>query len=101
MNKVVRDGKVAVLVSPGYGAGWSSWGEGDPFCPPLVHALERGASKEELETIADEIYPDSYNGGVVGDLVIHWLEEGTLFRITEYDGAESLETRDKMDWMVA
>ena len=25
IEKVVRDGKVAVLVSPGYGAGWSTW----------------------------------------------------------------------------
>ena len=26
MEKVIRDGKVAVLYSPGYGAGWSySW----------------------------------------------------------------------------
>ena len=25
MNKVIRDGKVAVVVSPGFGAGWSTW----------------------------------------------------------------------------
>jgi hypothetical protein len=25
MNKLVRDGKVAVLYSTGYGAGWYSW----------------------------------------------------------------------------
>ena len=25
MEKVIRDGKVAVLYSPGYGAGWSTW----------------------------------------------------------------------------
>ena len=25
MEKVIRDGKVAVLYSPGYGAGWFSW----------------------------------------------------------------------------
>jgi hypothetical protein len=25
MEKVIRDGKVAVLYSPGYGAGWYSW----------------------------------------------------------------------------
>ena len=25
MNKLIRDGQVAVLVSPGYGAGWYTW----------------------------------------------------------------------------
>ena len=25
MNKLIRDGKVAVLISPEYGAGWSTW----------------------------------------------------------------------------
>ena len=25
MQKVIRDGKVAVLYSPGYGAGWYTW----------------------------------------------------------------------------
>jgi acetyl-CoA acetyltransferase len=25
MEKVIRDGKVAILYSPGFGAGWSTW----------------------------------------------------------------------------
>ena len=32
MNKVIRDGKVAVLYSPGYGAGWYSWNWNHPEC---------------------------------------------------------------------
>ena len=28
MDKVIRDGKVAVLYSPGFGAGWSTWSRG-------------------------------------------------------------------------
>lgn len=27
MDKIERDGKVAVLYSPGYGAGWSTWAD--------------------------------------------------------------------------
>ena len=27
MEKYIKDGKVGVLVSPGYGAGWSTWGD--------------------------------------------------------------------------
>lgn len=29
MKKLIRDGKVAVLVSPGFGAGWSTWNGDD------------------------------------------------------------------------
>ena len=29
MDKVVRDGLVAVLVSPGHGAGWYTWAHRD------------------------------------------------------------------------
>ena len=25
MNKLEKDGKVAVMISPGFGAGWSTW----------------------------------------------------------------------------
>ena len=27
MTKCIRDGKVAILYSPGYGAGWSTWND--------------------------------------------------------------------------
>lgn len=27
MNKWIKGGKVAVIISPGFGAGWSTWGE--------------------------------------------------------------------------
>ena len=26
-DKVIRDGKVAVIISPGFGAGWSTWAD--------------------------------------------------------------------------
>jgi hypothetical protein len=34
-------------------------------------------------------------------LYIEELEKGTLYRINEYDGIESLETKDSIDWNVA
>jgi hypothetical protein len=108
MNKVIRDGKVAVLVSPGYGAGWSTWSysveEDDPgfmmFDPTLVDMVERGASAEEIEAYVKSKHPDTYCGGA-DDLTIQWLPVGTAFRIHEYDGSESVEIRDDMDWKIA
>jgi hypothetical protein len=41
-----------------------------------------------------------YTGGM-DSLEIAWLPEGTLFRINEYDGSESIEVKEEMDWMIA
>jgi hypothetical protein len=108
VNKVIRDGKVAVLVSSGFGAGWSTWsyvGEEDYrnfmlFDPTLVTMVERGDSVEAIESYVTAIHPHTYCGGA-SDLTIQWLPVGTAFRIHEYDGAESVEIRDDIEWNVA
>ncbi len=102
-GKVVRDGKVAVLYSPGFGAGWSTWdydnGETLVFDPMLVKYVEEGKTEEMYEYVAMR-YPDTYTGGL-SDLTIAWLPEGTLFRIKEYDGSESIETLGDVGWIKA
>ena len=108
MNKVIRDGKVAVLVSPGYGAGWSTWAyrvdEDNPgfmlHDPTLVTMVERGDSVEAIEAYVTAKHPDTYCGGA-DDLTIQWLPVGTAFRIHEYDGYESVEIRDDIIWNIA
>lgn len=100
MEKVVRDGKVAVLVSPGYGAGWSSWNDLGPaavFCPALVEAIESGG---DVKAVAAEAFPDAYHGGV-GSLKIEWVNEGQAFKIDEYDGHESIEFAGGEGWVTA
>jgi hypothetical protein len=32
---------------------------------------------------------------------LKWLPEGTVFRIHEYDGNESIEIKEDMDWQIA
>ena len=108
MNKVIRDGKVAVVVSPGFGAGWSTWsyrGEEDYrdfmlFDPTLVDNTERSESAETIETYVTFVHPGTYCGGA-DDLTIQWLPVGTAFRIHEYDGSESVEIRDDIEWNIA
>lgn len=101
MDKVIRDGKVAVLYSPGFGAGWYTWHNIAEliYDPRIVHYVETG-EKELILSYVDEVYPDVYCGGV-DDLEIAWINEGTLFRINEYDGNESIETKEDVDWLVA
>ncbi len=103
MNKVVRAGKVAVLISPGYGAGWSTWNSGKTellFDPTIVDLVLSEAEPEKLEAYIDLKYPEAYTGGV-GDLIVKWVPEGAKFRINEYDGAESLVLESQVEWFVA
>lgn len=103
MSKVVRDGKVAVLISRGFGAGWSTWNSDADGCltsPEIVAMVERGASADEIATKANELWPGSYWGGAEG-LRIEWVPEGTQYRIEEYDGAESIDFNGDSYWNIA
>ena len=104
IEKLRRDGKVAVLVSPGFGAGWYSWNSvhyGDEliFDPVLAAYIDEG-KMDEAKTYVTMRWPDAYAGGV-DDLVVHWVPVGTAFRIHEYDGSESIEIKEDLDWVVA
>lgn len=93
VNKLIRDGEVAVLYSSGFGAGWSSWNlewaEQLVFDADLALAVEKG-DMAQAERIADTLTGgDGYLGGIKG-LTLMWLPVGTRFRISEYDGAESV-----------
>jgi hypothetical protein len=96
MEKVIRNGKVAVLVSGGFGAGWYSWNSSHKellFHPKLVALVEAGKQSEiTKEWIEQELgLKNIYCGGARG-LDIEWLNEGTAFEVEEYDGSERLRT---------
>ena len=100
MKKYIKDGKVGVLYSPGYGAGWSTWAHDDSarekmvFCPELCEAVDKGLSQDKILSIAKAQFPEMYMGGLE-DIRIVFLEPGTRFRIDEYDGSESIITKDE------
>lgn len=86
--KVERDGMVAVLVSPGFGAGWSTWAdesEAAVFAPDVVAWIEAGKPDEDVASF--ERY--GYTGGL-RDVQIEWVPKGARFMIDEYDGSEQL-----------
>jgi len=98
-----QDGQVAVLVSYGYGAGWSTWNQEYPemlYSPEVVTAMLAGATETDIVKIAEELYPDAYAGGTDG-LTIVWVDEGTKFIIQEYDGSESLWAQEDYSWEIA
>lgn len=94
MEKVIKDGKVAVLVSRGFGAGWWTWNKSatTPFEPKVVEMVL--ANKQEQitdEWCLEHLGVDIYAGGA-HKLEVIWLDEGTRFSIDEYDGSESITT---------
>ena len=101
MNKLVRDGKVAVLYSPGYGAGWYSWHQFEEllYDPSIVLWLE-SEEPDKIQNYLTLKYPGEYFGGLQ-DLSVQWIDQGAEFRITEYDGAESIELKAKTKWLIA
>lgn len=99
MNKLIKDGQVAVLVSRGYGGGWGSEGL-NVFEPEIVEAILDGKSYRDIEAIAEDIYPNQYLGGL-DSLEVQWVPVGTRFRIEEYDGAETLWLEDQYTWETA
>lgn len=103
MEKVIRDGKVAVLYSPGYGAGWYSWHSIPEllFDPVVVDMVEKKEPYYKIENYCHEKYGDEPYLGGSEDLTVAWLDVGTKFKIREYDGSESIETEDSIRWHLA
>jgi len=95
--------EVAVLVSAGYGAGWSTWGmpEEALFDPILVDFVENNETNSiKFQEYLEKEYPDKYSGGADG-LYVCWVLEGKEFIIDEYDGAESLTIKNNFTWIKA
>lgn len=100
MEKYIKDGKVGVLYSPGYGAGWSTWAHDEKnkeamvFCKELCEAIDKGLSLQQISVVAHQYFPNEYTGGLE-DIKLVFMEPGTRFRIDEYDGSESIITKDE------
>ena len=105
-DKVVRDGRVAVLISEGFGAGWYTWNLAHPellFLPRVVEMVLNSKSPEDIEAYIDSIYGkdnDIYIGGL-GGLTVVWVPQGADFQVHEYDGAEQLKLKDQQEWITA
>jgi len=102
MNKLIVDGKVAVLISPGFGAGWYTWNYDYPeiLFDPAIVKLVMEEKFDELTIYATLKYPEIYLGGME-QLEVAWIPEGTLFNVEEYDGAEVVVFKEDQDWMIA
>ena len=99
MEKVIRNGNVAILISPSFGAGWYTWNHNEEiiFSPKIVEMVEQG-KRDEIDTkwIEENLgSKDVYCGGA-DDLQISWLPINTKFFIEEYDGSESIRIENDL-----
>lgn len=104
MQKIEKDGKIAVLYSPDFGAGWSTWASDDireSMCmnAEIVLAVLDGDNAKAAE-IAERLHPDVYTDGA-RDLTVGWVPKGEAFEIAEYDGNESLVVIGQQQYMIA
>jgi len=107
--------EVAVLISGGFGAGWSTWN--DEYSSillfhkdivefilknPVETCVDAEAWDHELSILVEHLTGDDsvYMGGAE-QLEVIWLPEGTPFIVTEYDGAEGLRTLANYEWQKA
>lgn len=108
MKKVIRDGNVAVLFSPGYGAGWYTWHNQEEliYHPTLIEMVEQNRQSEITEELCRTLVTNFdendyiYVGGAE-DLRIEWMPLGSQFKINEYDGAESILYKENDWWLTA
>ena len=108
MDRVYKDidgiPNVAVLYSPGYGAGWSTWNKEYKrqllFDPAIVNMLEDNRPRYEIVSYVERTYGDDVYTGGVDQLTIRWIPEGTLFTIKEYDGSETIQLITDIDFEV-
>jgi hypothetical protein len=106
MEKYIKDGKVAVLYSPSFGAGWSTWNYDELrqellYSPAIVEMVLAGKNGDEISKYCEKTYGDTGYFGGAKDLQVEWMPVGTKFLVREYDGSESIQYMETSVWSVA
>lgn len=91
-NKVIRNGKVAVLYASGYGWGWHTHNDNPDgsmlFDPEMVAAVEAGAGYTAIVAIAKRKWPAAT---IPPLLRIAWVPQGARFQLNVHEGAEDVQ----------
>ena len=107
LEKVIENGKVAVLYAPVYDCGWYT------RCPDLKQILYdpsvvawvlAGKPESWLPGIAAYVgmkYSDDGLSSNLRQLEVNWLPEGTFFRVDDSDGWEGIYLYDPSEYHVA
>lgn len=91
-----------VLISPGFGAGWSTWNDSEMAVDKdLIELFEHGCTIDEMvELCVAKGYGEPYMGGF-GKLEVTEVPKGCHFQIKEYDGSEYVVISEAEEWFYA
>ena len=104
---VNTEGKIAVMYSPGYGAGWSTWNDSKYsryLCQDksLVEMKLQGVESDVVEEYLEKTLNENYICTLGWESIeIVYLYPGTQYRISEYDGSESVTINNDEYWNLA
>ena len=100
-KKIIKNGKVAIAISPGFGAGWTTWNSGlSPFEPKVIEMILAGKRDEiTKEWCEKELGVKNICCSGAKDLEIVWIKKGLRFSISEYDGNEDLYIENKLEYI--
>lgn len=91
-NRLYRGKEVAVIISPGFGAGWSSWNPNNQeqllFDADIAEALLE-KNYEKAIVIAGDKYPKAFLDGLEQARVT-WVQKGAIIEVKDFDGSERL-----------
>jgi hypothetical protein len=98
MEKIIKDGMVAVAVHSSYGSGWSTSNHVD--CRDArFNSLFLEGKWEEAKELCEELQL-GYSGAARG-VEIEWVPLKTFFVLNEYDGRESVRELNDFSWIEA
>lgn len=94
MEKYIKDGKVGVLVSSGYGAGWSTWNDInwalDKRVVEKFISDDANMNEKDWDEFMKTIGMEGYCGGCY-DLELIMVDKGSIIKISEFNGSEELQ----------
>lgn len=101
-QKYEIDGKIGVVISSDFGAGWSTWCSNseiaermlfDAEIVKLILAGKEDEAKDYVLTFAPYVYVGA------DKLTVLFISKGVAFSINDYDGCESVYMSIKLDWV--
>ncbi len=105
-EKYIRNGKVGVIYSPGFGGGWNNGyvskeeAAGRLMDKDLVELVLAGKAAEAAE-LSEERYNEPLSWRDKDVLKVQWVPVGSRFVIRENDGNEHVEIFNEGSWHVA
>lgn len=104
MNKLERDGKIAILVTFGHGSGWSTWNNEkhkETMCMDceIVQAVLDNDLQKAIEIVNKKC--GNINTAGIKSLRVEWVEKGKTFLIYDNEGWENIVLIEPCNYMVA